>query len=173
VHDSVVKKMNEGETVFEAMREIRLPTELAEAEGYGKLTWSIRGIYEGYAGWFDTNPASMYDTPASAVYPEVVWLAGGPGAIARLALDALRRGNPVKTLHLTDMALAANSTHQGTLLVRLKALKSMRQDCQNMIERGWLDSSIQTVQHKLSLRSRNSRFARDTTVAPRPVPGKT
>jgi alkyl sulfatase BDS1-like metallo-beta-lactamase superfamily hydrolase len=173
VHDSVVKKMNEGKSVFESMREIRLPPELAVAEGYGKLTWSVRGIYEGYAGWFDTNPASMYDTPASAVYPEVVWLAGGPEAIARLALGALRSGNQVKALHLTDMALAANSTHQGTLLVRLKALKSLREDCQNMIERGWLDSSIQIVQHKLSLRSRNSRFARDSTLATRPVPGKT
>jgi alkyl sulfatase BDS1-like metallo-beta-lactamase superfamily hydrolase len=154
VHDKVVRGMNEGKDVFESMRDIRLPPELDVGEGYGKLTWSVRGIYEGYAGWFDTNPASMYDVPASAVYPEVVWLAGGPEAVTTLAFRAIARGNPVKALHLTNMALAADGTHQPALVVRLKALKSLRERSRNLNERGWLDSSIQEVKGKLSLPSR-------------------
>jgi alkyl sulfatase BDS1-like metallo-beta-lactamase superfamily hydrolase len=151
VHDSVVRKMNEGKDVFESMREIRLPPELDVGESYGKLSWSIRGIYEGYAGWFDTNPASMYDVPVSAVYPELVWLAGGPRAVTRLAVRAIIRGHLVKALHLTSMALAADGTHQATLQVRLTALKGLRAHSLNSNERGWLESCIQEIKDKLSL----------------------
>jgi len=59
VHDEVVKGMNAGKDVYTLMREIHLPDHLIVGESYGKLTWSIRGIYEGYAGWCDLNPATM------------------------------------------------------------------------------------------------------------------
>jgi alkyl sulfatase BDS1-like metallo-beta-lactamase superfamily hydrolase len=75
VHDETVKGMNAGKDVWTLMREIKLPPALDIGESYGKLSWSVRGIYEGYVGWFDLNPATMYETPAAAVYPDVVKLA--------------------------------------------------------------------------------------------------
>ena len=68
----------DGKDVFTLMHEIKLPENLNVGEGYGKLTWSIRGIYEGYAGWFDLNPATMYETPPSSVYADLVKLAEAP-----------------------------------------------------------------------------------------------
>src|SRR6185369_6275254 len=65
VHDETVKGMNAGKDVYTLMREIKLPAALEVGESYGNLIWSIRGIYEGYVGWFDLNPATMYDRPAS------------------------------------------------------------------------------------------------------------
>ena len=70
---------NEGKDVYTLMREIRRPPALDVGESYGKVTWSIRGIYEGYAGWFDGNP-SMYGS-ARDVYADVVQLAGRPMTI--------------------------------------------------------------------------------------------
>ncbi len=69
--------MNEGKDVFTLMREIKLPPELDVGEAYGKVSWSVRGIYEGYVGWFDRNPASMYSEPPTAAEPELVRMAGG------------------------------------------------------------------------------------------------
>jgi alkyl sulfatase BDS1-like metallo-beta-lactamase superfamily hydrolase len=80
VHDAVVNGMNAGKDVYTLMREIKLPPELNVGESYGNVIWTIRGIYDGYVGWFDMNPATMYALPPSAVYPQVVKLAGGPGA---------------------------------------------------------------------------------------------
>ena len=34
------------------------------------------------SGWFDLNPVTMYETPVSSVYPELVKLAGGADAVA-------------------------------------------------------------------------------------------
>ena len=60
VHDATVRGMNEGKDAFTLMKTIKLPPELEVGEGYGAISWSVRGIYEGYAGWFDTDPATMY-----------------------------------------------------------------------------------------------------------------
>ena len=54
------------------MAEIKLPPELAIGEQYGRLTWSIRGIYEGYVGWFDEKPGTMYEVPPSSVHSDIL-----------------------------------------------------------------------------------------------------
>jgi len=150
VHDEVVKGMNAGKDVFTLMREIKLPSNLEVGESYGNLPWSIRGIYEGYVGWFDLNPATMYELPASSVYPDVVKLAGGPDAIVKLAMERVQAGQPVEALHLTDIALAADRNHRKALEARLKALEVLRERCRNSNERGWLDYSINVVKSKLA-----------------------
>lgn len=141
VHDETVKGMNAGKDVFTLMREIRLPADLDVGESYGKLSWSVRGIYEGYVGWFDLNPATMYETPASAVAPDLVRLAGGPEKVAALAMERTMSA-PVEALHLADAALSVDVGHQGALRAKLKALEVLRDRCRNSNERGWLDFSI-------------------------------
>ena len=152
VHDEVVKGMNAGKDVYTLMREIKLPPALDVGEGYGKLTWSIRGIYEGYVGWFDLNPVTMYETPVSSVFPDVVKLAGGPDAVATLAIARAEAGDPIAALHLTDIALASEPNHRKSLEARLKALEILRSRCKNTNERGWLDYSIRAVNGKLGVK---------------------
>jgi alkyl sulfatase BDS1-like metallo-beta-lactamase superfamily hydrolase len=141
--------MNSGKDVFTLMREIKLPPDLEVGEAYGKLTWSIRGIYEGYAGWFDMNPATMYDIPASSVYADLVRLAGGPEAIVKLAVERIQEGRPVEALHLTNVALAADPDSPKTLEARLNALQALHDRSRNSNERGWLEYSINQVRSKL------------------------
>jgi alkyl sulfatase BDS1-like metallo-beta-lactamase superfamily hydrolase len=149
VHDAVVAGMNAGKDVFTLMREIRLPSNLEVGEGYGRLTWSIRGIYEGYAGWFDGNPPSMYDAPPSSAFPDLVKLAGGPDKVVQLAMERVASGELVAALHLTDAALAADSGHRPALEVRLQALQKLREQSHNSNESGWLDNGIQKVKQRL------------------------
>ena len=146
VHDAVIKGMNEGKDVFALMREIKLPANLEVGESYGRLTWSIRGIYEGYAGWFDGNPATMYETPASSAFPDLVKLAGGPDRVAELAMERVKAGQFVESLHLTAAALSADPRHSKALEVRLTALKALRERSHNSNERGWLDHAILGIQ---------------------------
>ena len=149
VHDAVVMGMNDGKDVFTLMREIKLPENLNVGEGYGKLTWSIRGIYEGYAGWFDMNPATMYQAPPSSPYADLVKLAGGPDPVVARALEVLQKGQAAEALRLTDAALAANAAHRGALEARLKALEYLQAQSKNSNERGWLEFSIRETKAKL------------------------
>jgi alkyl sulfatase BDS1-like metallo-beta-lactamase superfamily hydrolase len=149
VHDEVVKGMNSGKDVFTLMQEIQLPASFDLTEAFGKVSWSVRGIYDGYAGWFDTNPASMYAVPPSSVYPDLVKLAGGPEPLVRLALDKVKDGKPVEALHLTDIVLAYDQKNAAALDARLKALNYLENKCQNFVEEGWLQYAITKTNQQL------------------------
>ena len=142
VHDETVKGMNAGKDVFTLMQEIKLPANFDLTEAFGKVNWSVRGIYDGYAGWFDTNPAALYSVPPSSVYPDLVKLAGGPDPVVQLALEKLKDGKPVEALHLTDVVLAADPKNTAALGARLKALNYLEDKCQNFVEEGWLQYGI-------------------------------
>ena len=150
VHDEVVKGMNSGKDVYALMQEIKLPPSYNLSESFGKVSWSVRGIYDGYAGWFDTNPVTMYETPPTSIYPDLVKLAGGPEPVVQMALQKIADGKPVEALHLTDVVLAYDSNNAPALNARLKALDYLEQRCQNFIEEGWLQYGIAKAKEKLA-----------------------
>lgn len=149
VHDEVVKGMNSGKDAYTLMQEIKLPSSFDLSESFGKVSWSVRGIYDGYAGWFDANPTTMYELPPSSVYPDLVKLAGGPEAVLRLAQEKLEAGKPVETLHLTDVILAYDPKNSGALNARIKALNYLQEKCENYVEAGWLEYGIAKAKEKL------------------------
>jgi len=132
------------------MQEIKLPAGVDLTESFGKVSWSVRGIYDGYAGWFDTNPASMYALPPSSVYPDLVKLAGGPEPLVHLALEKVRDGKPVEALHLTDVVLAYDQKNAAALDARLKALNYLEEKCENFVEEGWLQYGIAKTKQKMA-----------------------
>jgi alkyl sulfatase BDS1-like metallo-beta-lactamase superfamily hydrolase len=91
----------------------------------------------------------MYEKTASSVYPDVVKLAGGADAVARLAMERAQAGEAVDALHLSDIALGADPNHKPALQAKLKALETLRSRCRNSNERGWLEFSIDQVKNKL------------------------
>ena len=147
VHDATVKGMNDGKSALALMQEITLPPALDVGESYGKLTWSVRGIYEGYVGWYDGNVSTMFG-PSSQAYEEIVRLAGGPDAIAARARQ-LVESDAVRALYLTDMALAVDGRHRGALDARLAALRWLDAHSGNSNERGWLAAGIRDAEARL------------------------
>jgi len=147
VHDQTVAGMNAGKDVFTLMGEIKLPPDLDIGETYGRISWSVRGIYEGYAGWFDGNASSMFGTPAAA-YGEIVKLAGGSAKVAARARE-LSRTDPVRALYLADMALASDPHDVVSLEARLEILKSLDRQSINSNERGWLQAGIRDAEARL------------------------
>ena len=144
VHDATVRGMNEGKDVFTLMKEIKLPPELYVGEGYGAISWSARGIYEGYAGWFDTDPATMYPTAPSQAYAELVRLGGGAGPVAARA-EALVASDPALALRLTSAALAAEPRNPAALAARKHALQALLAASKNSNESGWLRAGLARV----------------------------
>jgi alkyl sulfatase BDS1-like metallo-beta-lactamase superfamily hydrolase len=150
VHDETVKGMDQGKDVFTLMQEIKLPPKYDLTEIFGKVSWSVRGIYNGYAGWYDGNQTSMYEIPPSSVYPDLVKLAGGAEPLTKLALEKLDAGRPVEALHLTEVVLACDPKNTGALNARIKAMEYLKQHTENRIESGWLDYGIRLAKEKLS-----------------------
>lgn len=146
VHDETVRGMNAGKDVFMLMSEIALPDELDIGEGYGTIAWSVRGIFESYMGWFDGNPTNMLSTPASAMYDELVELAGGADAVIGKAREMVADGNLEEALHLMDAALVAEPEHGEALTMKLEVLQKLRGASTNANEAGWLEYGIRETQ---------------------------
>ena len=149
VHDEIVRRMNAGGDVWSAMREIRLPAQLEVGEGYGKVAWSARAIWEQYQGWFHgRSTTELYATPYWAASPELVALAGGPGPVAEAALKKAE-SDPLLALHLAEAALAADAHHAGAQRASLAAHRALLRGTHNFWETRWLEHQIALLEAKL------------------------
>ncbi len=148
IHDETVKGMNEGRDVHALMRDVRVPDRYEIRPYFGKVEWTVRGIFHEYAGWFDENPASMYGEPAAGIYPDLAELAGTEAILDR-AKAYVDSGEAVKALHLTDVVLGADPSNAGANEIRLGALRALRAGTNNYIERIWLDYGIRSCEDRL------------------------
>ncbi|MFI5319773.1 MAG: MBL fold metallo-hydrolase [Myxococcota bacterium] len=149
VHDAIVAAMNAGRDVWSAMRELRLPPQLEVGEGYGKVPWSARAIWEQYQGWFHgRSTTELYDTPYWDASPELVALAGGPGPVAEAA-SKRAESEPVLALHLAEAALAADAQHPGALRASLAAHRVLLRGSNNFWETRWLEHRIAALETAL------------------------
>ena len=149
VHDAVVAAMNAGSDVWTAVREIQLPAQLEVGQGYGKVAWSARAIWEQYQGWFHgRSTTELYDTPHWVVSPELVALAGGPGSVANAAL-AKAESAPLEALHLAEAALAADAKHAGAQRASLAAHRTLLRSSNNFWETRWLEQQIRQLEAAL------------------------
>lgn len=150
--DETIRGMNEGKTVWQLMEEIRLPPELQLSQGHGKVSWSVRAAWELLVGWYDYDSvANLYHVPPSAVYPDLVELAGGADALAARARLHLERGEPLEALRLLDIASGAKS--EAVLRTRLEALEILlaeaRGGLNNYSEVGFLRADMRATRAKL------------------------
>jgi len=154
VHDETVKGINDGKDVYTLMREIKLPEKLAVAQYFGKVEWTVRGIWQEYVGWFDENPATMYDEPISSVFADLNELAG-EDKITKKAEDHLLKKEYSRVLHLTEIVLKVNPRHKHANEVRLNALKGLKSGTSNFIERIWLNFAIRQCEANLKASPRD------------------
>jgi alkyl sulfatase BDS1-like metallo-beta-lactamase superfamily hydrolase len=139
VHDETVKGMNAHKDVHTLMQEIALPPELEVGEGYGKVSWSVRAIWETYAGWFHhSSTTELYSVPPTAVHGDLVELAGGPDALVERAKKKLATGEAVQAIQLAEIVLTAEPLHHGALEVSLAAHEALDAESVNFWLSSWL-----------------------------------
>jgi alkyl sulfatase BDS1-like metallo-beta-lactamase superfamily hydrolase len=115
VHEATVAAMNDGRDVWEAMRDIRLPDALDLGEAYGRVDWSVRAIWETYAGWFHQHSTlDLYGASPELGAAELVELGGGPDAVAARA-SALAGREPLTAVRLCELVLAVDAAHRDAL----------------------------------------------------------
>jgi len=148
IYDETLKGINEGKDVYTLMREIKVPNKYLVRPYYGKVEWTVRGIYHEYVGWFDENPTSMYALPASSIYADLVEMCGADELIKR-AETLIEEKEYVKVLHLTDILLYSNPNSTRANETRLQALEALKAGTQNYIELIWLDYGIRTAKKRI------------------------
>ncbi|MEV7191718.1 alkyl sulfatase dimerization domain-containing protein [Streptomyces sp. NPDC093510] len=97
MHDQTLRMINLGMTGREIAEEIELPPALAGVWAnrgyYGSLSHNVKGIYQRYMGWFDGNPAHLWEHPPVAEAKRYVRALGGRGATLAKARGFVRDGD--------------------------------------------------------------------------------
>jgi len=150
VHDATVAGMNEGKDVHTLIEEIELPEELYIKQPYGTVAWSVRGIYDGYIGWFDGNPTTMLGIKPAQANSDLIEMAGGADMVSKRAQLLAEKGNADQALALTDSILSIDPRHKGALTVRLAILTKMHEESGNYNEKGWLGHGIREAEKALA-----------------------
>ncbi|WP_217245660.1 alkyl/aryl-sulfatase [Streptomyces sp. AC602_WCS936] len=82
LHDQTLRLLNSGLTGPEIAEEMRLPPALEKSwhtRGYyGSLSHNVKAVYQRYLGWFDGNPAHLWEHPPVEQAKRYVEVAGGP-----------------------------------------------------------------------------------------------
>lgn len=139
VHDRTVEGMNAGKDVRTLMREIALPAEYEVGQGYGKVAWDVRAVWENYSGWFHhESTTELYPVGFDAVAADVVELAGADALVDR-ARDHLAAGRPLQAIHLAELL---PSDHAGARAVLREAHEELLAGSTNFWETAWLRNQI-------------------------------
>jgi alkyl sulfatase BDS1-like metallo-beta-lactamase superfamily hydrolase len=142
VHDRTVEGMNAGIDVQTLMRDVELPPELEVGQGYGKVSWDVRAIWENYAGWFhhrSTTELYPFDTDHAAA--ELAKLAGVDVVVERarqLSVD----GDAIGAIALAEAALAADAANGAARSVLVDAHHHLLEQSENFWESAWLRRQI-------------------------------
>jgi alkyl sulfatase BDS1-like metallo-beta-lactamase superfamily hydrolase len=145
VHRRALEGMNAGVDVWTLMREIQLPPALRVGQGYGKVSWAVRTLWESYVGWFKLQSTTeLYPDASSAALGELVAAAGRDAAFAR-AEAALARGDAVLAIRIGE-ALAASHPDDApvrALLVAAHEHLLAHGGDESFWEHGWLRDQIE------------------------------
>ena len=155
VHDETVSGMNAGKSVEELVEEIKLPEALNVGEAYGTVGWSVRGIYEGYAGWFDGNASTMLEVSPAMASGELVALANGAVAVLTRAAQVFETGDSRLALALVDSVLEADKSDENALRLKIEILQKLLPASRNFNEAGWIGASIREAQAMLGAAARD------------------
>ncbi|MEH6570793.1 MAG: alkyl sulfatase dimerization domain-containing protein [Halioglobus sp.] len=147
VHDETVAGMNAGKDVHTLMAEISLPSELEVGQGYGKVSWSVRAIWEHYAGWFKhASTTELYAVPQQSVHADLITLAGGCDAIVERAASRYSAGDCEEALHLLDIVRSQQPAHPGAALLSLQVHRALRSGSDNFWLNAWLDNQSRELE---------------------------
>jgi alkyl sulfatase BDS1-like metallo-beta-lactamase superfamily hydrolase len=97
LHDQTVRLLNKGYTGPEIAEMFELPSGLAHEWAnrgyYGSVSHNVKAIYQRYMGWFDGNPAHLWQHPPEASATRYVAFMGGADAVLERARRSFGEGD--------------------------------------------------------------------------------
>lgn len=140
VHEQTLQLINDGCDPYEIMRRVELPPELRVGQGYGKVSWAARTIFEAYTGWFQRrSTAELYASdPADATAALAALL--DPAEVLAAARTRLEAGDAATAIRIAESISGA----EGTVALLVDAHERLLADGgdESFWESGWLRHQI-------------------------------
>ncbi|MFC0843892.1 alkyl/aryl-sulfatase [Streptomyces noboritoensis] len=127
LNDQTLRLINTGATGIEAAEDFELPDSLAahwyNRGYYGSVSHDVKAVYQRYIGWFDGNPAHLWNYPPTEAGRRYVDAIGGVEALLTKAQDAYTGGDYRWVVELVNHAIFAPGV-PDELLAKAKELQA-------------------------------------------------
>lgn len=116
IHDQTVRLMNRGLTGTEIAEQLtEFPGELGRAwhvRGYyGSISHNVKAVYQRYMGWYDGNPAHLWQLPPAEVGKRYVEFMGGADAVVAKARESFAQGDHRWVAEVLNHVIFADPEH--------------------------------------------------------------
>jgi uncharacterized sulfatase len=132
IFETTIEGINRGMTPDELVHYVKLPPNLASKdylrEFYGNIEWGVRAIFNGYLGWFDGNPTTLFSLPPEEEAAKMAKLAGGAHALFSHGRKALENGEAQWCAQLCDHLIALNPDSKDAKILKADALEKLAED---------------------------------------------
>jgi alkyl sulfatase BDS1-like metallo-beta-lactamase superfamily hydrolase len=168
LHDQTLRLMNKGLVGSEIAEEISLPPALENAWSvrgyYGSVSHNVKAIYQRYLGWFDGNPAHLWEHTPVERAKRYVDLAGGLDAVVAAAHAAFEAGDYRWAAELANHAVFAAPDHPAAREVLADTYEQLGYGSENGTWRDFYLSGTTEL--------RNGRFGTPTEISAADVIGQ-
>jgi alkyl sulfatase BDS1-like metallo-beta-lactamase superfamily hydrolase len=137
LHDQTLRLINLGYTGSEIAEELdgNMPPGLERAWSthgyYGSVSHNVKAIYQFYMGWYDGNPAHLWQHPPSDAGRRYVDCMGGPDAVVDRARSYLDQGDLRFAAELLSHVVFADETHVGARELLASTFERLAYGCEN------------------------------------------
>jgi alkyl sulfatase BDS1-like metallo-beta-lactamase superfamily hydrolase len=135
LHDQTLRLLNKGLTGPEIAEEIELPPSLAEEwhcrEFYGSISHNTKAIYQRYMGWFDGNPAHLWEHPPVEGARRYVEFMGGAEAVLEKARRSFEQGDYRWVAEVVDRVVFAEPENEAARELQAAALERLGHGAEN------------------------------------------
>ncbi|KAH9206522.1 alkyl sulfatase [Leptodontidium sp. 2 PMI_412] len=129
MHNETLRQLNAGQTGLEIAEDFPLPASLESlwcARGYyGSISHNVKAIYNRYMGWFDGNPAHLWEHPPKEAALRYVKCMGGIQKVIAMGIEFHMAGDLRFAATLLNHAVFAdqsNAAAKKALSATYKAL---------------------------------------------------
>jgi alkyl sulfatase BDS1-like metallo-beta-lactamase superfamily hydrolase len=130
LHDQTVRLMNRGLTGPEIAEELsEFPGALGRAWNargyYGSLNFNVKAVYQRYMGWFDGNPAHLWQHPPVEQAKRYVQFMGGADAVVATARESFAAGDLRWVAEVLNHVVFAEPEHAEARELQARTFESL------------------------------------------------
>ncbi|HYJ21002.1 MAG TPA: alkyl sulfatase dimerization domain-containing protein [Solirubrobacterales bacterium] len=135
LHDQTLRLINQGRTGAEIAEEIALPPSLAgewHCRGYyGSVSHNVKAVYQRYMGWFDGNPAHLWEHPPVESARRHVEFMGGAEALLERARESFAAGDYRWVAEVVNHVVFAEPDNRAARELQADALEQLGYGSEN------------------------------------------
>jgi len=135
LHDQTLRLINAGLTGPEIAERLELPPELASewhCRGYyGSVSHNVRAVYQRYMGWFDGNPAHLWEHPPVESAKRYVEFMGGAERVLERARASFEQGDYRWVAEVVNHVVFAEPGNGAARALQAEALEQLGYGAEN------------------------------------------